>query len=103
MQSGTGKRRLYSHESSLLYRCEGVECLYDQKNMSIKTVISEDMLDHAVSGHLYILIFALIFMSVLMAIVGGLGLMSTMDTNVIERTRELGIMRNNRRTIGYGC
>jgi putative ABC transport system permease protein len=32
-------------------------------------------------------------MSVLMAVVGGLGLISTMGTSVIERTREFGIMR----------
>ncbi|MFN8456476.1 MAG: FtsX-like permease family protein [Anaerolineae bacterium] len=32
-------------------------------------------------------------MVVLMAVVGGLGLMGTMSINVIERTREIGIMR----------
>ena len=32
-------------------------------------------------------------MAVLMAVVGGLGLMSAMSTSVIERTREFGIMR----------
>ena len=32
-------------------------------------------------------------MAVLIALVGGLGLMSTMSMNVLERTRELGVMR----------
>jgi putative ABC transport system permease protein len=32
-------------------------------------------------------------MAVLLAVVGGLGLMGTMSINVIERTREIGVMR----------
>ena len=35
----------------------------------------------------------LIAMAILMALVGGLGLMGTMSLNVIERTREIGVMR----------
>jgi putative ABC transport system permease protein len=70
-----------------------IERSLEQGNIKIKAVISEDMLDEAVTGHVYILIFALLFMSVLMAVVGGLGLMSTMGTSVVERTREFGIMR----------
>ena len=50
-------------------------------------------MDNALSGHVYILIFALIMMSVIMAVVGVLGLMSAMGTSVIERTREFGVMR----------
>ncbi len=32
-------------------------------------------------------------MAVLLAVVGGLGLMGTMSINVLERTREIGVMR----------
>lgn len=35
----------------------------------------------------------LLFMAVLLAIVGGLGLTGTMSLNVLERTREVGVMR----------
>jgi putative ABC transport system permease protein len=35
----------------------------------------------------------LLAMSILLAIVGGLGLMGTMSINVIERTKEIGVMR----------
>ena len=65
----------------------------DAQSISMKVVISETMLEGATSGHVYIFIFALILISVVMAVVGVLGLMSSMSTSVIERTREFGIMR----------
>jgi putative ABC transport system permease protein len=65
----------------------------EKENVSIKTVITEEMLDGAISGHIYIFIFALMLMAAIMAVVGALGLMSTMGTSVIERTREFGVMR----------
>jgi putative ABC transport system permease protein len=40
-----------------------------------------------------ILVYFMLTMAVLIAIVGGLGLMGTMSINVLERTREIGVMR----------
>lgn len=62
-------------------------------NVSVKVTVSEALLGEAISGHVYIFIVALLMISTVMAVVGGLGLMSSMGTNVIERTREFGVMR----------
>jgi putative ABC transport system permease protein len=40
-----------------------------------------------------IIVYLLLTMGVLIASVGALGLMGTMSTNVLERTREIGVMR----------
>ncbi|MCB0094763.1 MAG: ABC transporter permease [Caldilineaceae bacterium] len=42
---------------------------------------------------LNILVVFLLIMAALLAVVGGLGLMGTMSINVLERTREVGVMR----------
>ena len=54
---------------------------------------SQVQVGRALAGHLFILIFILIMMSVLMAIVGVLGLASAMATSVLERTREFAVLR----------
>ncbi|MGE5073362.1 MAG: ABC transporter permease, partial [Anaerolineae bacterium] len=40
-----------------------------------------------------IFVYFVLSMAVMIAIVGGLGLMGTMSINVLERTREIGVMR----------
>lgn len=70
-----------------------IERALEREGISVKIDFSETRLDNALSGHVYILIFALILMSVIMAVVGVLGLGSAMGTSVVERTREFGVMR----------
>lgn len=70
-----------------------VEQALDRAGVKTKLVISATALDRALSGHVYIFIFALLLMAVVMAVVGGLGLMSSIGTSVAERTREFGVMR----------
>lgn len=40
-----------------------------------------------------VIVVSLLLMAVLLAVIGGLGLMGTMSINVLERTREIGVMR----------
>lgn len=46
-----------------------------------------------IEDHLLVLSTFLVIMAVLVLLVGGLGLASTMSINVLERTREIGVMR----------
>jgi len=85
---------LNKHDASTISAVTGeIERAFAAKNISVKTFISETMLEGATSGHVYIFIVALITTSLVMAVVGVLGLMSSMGTSVIERTREFGVMR----------
>ncbi len=55
--------------------------------------ISQIALGRALGGHLFILIFILLVMSLLMGAVGVLGLASAIATGVLERTREFAVLR----------
>ncbi len=46
-----------------------------------------------ITAQFNVIIVFLMIMAVLLAVVGGLGLMGTMSINVLERTREIGVMR----------
>ncbi len=70
-----------------------IERALERERIGVDVDISETRLAKALSGHVSILIFALILMSAIMAVVGALGLTSALGTSVIERTREFGVMR----------
>ena len=70
-----------------------IERLLEQDGVSVKSVMSEATYKEGQSAHVRIYIDLLILMAAVMAVVGTLGLMSAMGTNVTERTREFGVMR----------
>ena len=64
-------------------------------NAGINVVTADTSLNgrQVLVDHLYIIVTLLMLMAMLVAAVGGLGLASTMSLNVLERQREIGVMR----------
>lgn len=71
-----------------------IETALGKQEIRVSASITESMLRQEVDAHFDLLVNALLFISILMALVGALGLGSSMSTNVSERTREFGIMRS---------
>jgi putative ABC transport system permease protein len=66
----------------------------DEAGIGVERGMPLDRLHAAMVGHVKVPIAMLIAASVLLALIGGLGLASMMTVNVLERTRELGIMKS---------
>jgi putative ABC transport system permease protein len=67
--------------------------VYAANNLEVHEYETADESRRDQRGGFDIVIYLLLFMSVLAAIVGSLGMMGTMSINVIERQREIGVMR----------
>ena len=81
-----------SQENAMLKNSK-VEALLEKENISISATIPVWLLHNAIAAHMKVIVNSLMAMAILMALVGTLGLMSTMSMNILERTREIGVMR----------
>jgi putative ABC transport system permease protein len=70
-----------------------IEDLYRGSGFRVQQMATIAQLRSTISTVFDVIILFLLSMSVLLGIVGGLGLMGTMSINVLERTREIGVMR----------
>ncbi len=70
-----------------------VEQVLESGQFSVSLSMPVWMLRNAIAGHMKVLVNSLLSLAVLMGLVGMLGLLSTMSMNVLERTREIGVMR----------
>lgn len=70
-----------------------LEQQFEGIGLSVRTVKTRADERETITQSFNILTTLLLTMSVLIAIVGGLGLMGTMSINVLERAREIGVMR----------
>jgi len=62
-------------------------------NIKVGSASTTGAMRVAILNQFNVIIAFLLLMAVLIAIVGGLGLAGTMSINVLERTREIGVMR----------
>jgi len=79
-----------SQQEALSQKIQG---LLEARGYQIKNVEAGLSMSQTASNGFGILTAFLLFMAILAAIVGSIGLAGTMSMNVMERTREIGIMR----------
>jgi putative ABC transport system permease protein len=72
---------------------EALEESFDKRGIGVGQVQTRGEIIQANTGQIDFLIYFLVLLSSLIGIVGGLGLTGTMSLNVLERTREIGVMR----------
>ena len=77
---------------------------FKTRGVNISSTETISTIRQQVTTQFNVIIVILSVMAVLLAVVGGLGLMGTMSINVLERRREIGVMRaigaNNRAILG---
>jgi putative ABC transport system permease protein len=72
---------------------QAIEDRYRHSGFRVQQMQTIGQLRATISTVFDVIIVFLLSMAVLLGVVGGLGLMGTMSINVLERTREIGVMR----------
>lgn len=80
-------------EASVAVIGQILQTLLDEKNIQVSDIELGAEWRNQRAQQTDVLIYFMLVMAILTAIVGGLGLMSTMSINTLERTREIGVMR----------
>jgi len=70
-----------------------LEQWFRAKNYPVSLVFRKDQNKERVVDHLVVITTMLIMVTILLIIVGGLGLITTIEINIVERARELSILR----------
>jgi putative ABC transport system permease protein len=70
-----------------------IKAHFDSRGMQVRSTETTASIRESIQYQFGIIVIFLSIMAVLIAVVGGLGLMGTMSINVLERTREIGVMR----------
>jgi len=70
-----------------------VETAYENAGIPVASILQIDDERLEINSAFDILIALLMILVLLLSLVGGLGLMGTMSLNVLERSREIGVMR----------
>ena len=85
-----------TEQHNLEFQTEVVRALEDHfehigMDVGATAKVEEEMAE--VEALFEVIVVLLLIMAFLLAVIGGLGLMGTMSINVLERTREIGVMR----------
>ena len=70
-----------------------IKAHFDSRGLQVRRTETIASIRETIEYQFGIIVIFLAIMAILIALVGGLGLMGTMSINVIERTREIGVMR----------
>lgn len=70
-----------------------IEAQFERAGLRVSSITSAADQRHFLEEHFNLITGFLTIAAILLAVVGGLGLMGTMSLNVVERVREIGIMR----------
>jgi putative ABC transport system permease protein len=82
------------HDSARQYQIsEQLKSQFQEMDIEAALITGEETTSQS-RASLSLIILLLLIMAVLIALVGGLGLMGTMSMNVIDRTREIGVLRS---------
>jgi putative ABC transport system permease protein len=95
-QNMSGSLRVVTDQHDPAYQkrvARDLERVFRAEGIEISTVVIGSDIVKANTSTTDVLVLFLMIMSVLIALVGGLGMTSTMSINVFERTREIGVMR----------
>jgi putative ABC transport system permease protein len=82
------------HDTATQQRvADALEIAFEKADIQVSQVLTGDLVTRQNTAQIDLLVIFMIVMAGLLALVGGLGLASTMSMNVIERTREIGVIR----------
>ena len=73
---------------------ETVETQFKHAGIKVGSSITQQVIVSSNAGQVDFLIYFLLIMAIMSAVIGALGLMGMMSLNVMERTREIGVMRS---------
>ncbi len=96
MEGGATSFRLVTRESSTAFQlqvAQEVDRVFRDLGYQVSKVEAGNTLNESINGYINILVIFLQLLAVLTALVGGIGLAGTLSMNVMERTREIGVLR----------